>query len=238
MATIELPAALRAHAGQQRQIPITAATVAQAFASLQRMYPALDGFLIDGGDHVPPHVVVFVDGRDIRDSQGAKTALFEHSVVTVVLPVAGGATLSHDEIRRYGRQLLLPWMSGRAQCRWRSITAGLNIIAGDTASHWAAVYVVAAGIGRLQLSTATKANIIVEDIDGSPLLRTTDIGQPLANGLAQRLQARTTCAIAVAETLPMITDIVALVIEPADHRSAMMRGSHAAAVWLRSAAAV
>ena len=206
MANVELPAALRVHAGNHRQITVAAATVGAALQEVQLAHPALQGFLVDSQGVVPRHVVIFVDNTDIRHGLGLATTVSQASVITVLLPVAGGAgadragasetihaALSRADIERYGRQILLPWMSGRAQQRFGAARAAIELSANDIASHWLSMYLAYAGVGHLQLQGPTPicdGPIEQGDVLGSPLLRTHDLGAPRAQRLQQLLTQR------------------------------------------------
>lgn len=247
MARIELPSALRVHAGNQRQITVAAATVGTALQAVQLAHPALQGYLLDSAGAVPRHIVVFVENVDIRHGQGVATAVTDNTVITVLLPVAGGAggphavnaaALSTDAVHRYGRQLLLPWMSGDAQRRFRMARVGITIVAGDPASHWACLYLAHAGVGHLQLVgdlACCDGPIDQLDVQGSPLLRAADLGAPRAQQLQRQLTAR------IPQLIVSITSASAAGADLTAHGNgkvsqAMWHGSHLAATWLRQTA--
>ncbi|MBP9087611.1 MAG: MoaD/ThiS family protein [Kofleriaceae bacterium] len=250
MANVALPAALRAHAGNQRLITVAATTVGAALQAVQLAHPALQGFLLDSTGAVPRHIVVFVENSDIRHGQGVATAVTDGTVITVVLPVAGGAgahltdssgtALSTDAIHRYGRQLLLPWMSGQAQRRFQAARVSIELVAGDTAPHWVCLYLAHAGVGHLQLQgdpACCDGPVEQYDILGSPLLRTQDLGAPRAQRLQRQLTLR-------------IPQLNVSIRHGSDDGSsaglaangngsisqAMWHGSHVAAIWLRQTA--
>ena len=251
MAKIELPAALRAHAGNQRQITVAATTVGAALQAVQVAHPALQGYLLDSTGAVPRHIVVFVENADIRHGQGVATAVTDSTVITVLLPVAGGAglplvinpgaALSADDIQRYGRQLLLPWMSGQAQRRFRVARVSITIVASDTASHWLCLYLAHAGVGHLQLvgdPACCDGPLDLLDVHGSPLLRATDLGAPRAQQLQRQLTNRMPqLGVSVKSTSGEHANSVALTAHGNGSVSqAMWHGSQVAAAWLRQTA--
>ncbi len=268
MANVELPAALRAHAGNLRHITVAATTVGAALQAVQLAHPALQGFLVDSTGVVPRHIVIFVGNADIRHGHGLATAVTDDTVITVLLPVAGGAgagpapatsnrpALSSADIQRYGRQLLLPWMSGQAQRRFRTARVPIALIANDPASHWLCVYLAHAGVGHLELQGADdvcNGPIDRHDVLGSPLLRMHDLGTPRAQQLQRQLTQRvpqlgvsivttTSAADAIADTADAVSDAAAdagtalRVQGNGSISNAMWQGSHAAAIWLRRTA--
>ncbi len=251
MANIELPSALRVHAGNQRQITVAATTVGAALQAVQVAHPALQGYLLDSTGAVPRHIVVFVENVDIRHGQGVATAVTDSTVITVLLPVAGGAGLPHvvnaaalstDDIHRYGRQLLLPWMSGDAQRRFRVARVSIAIVASDTASHWLCLYLAHAGVGHLQLvgdPACCDGPIDLLDVHGSPLLRTTDLEAPRAPQLQRQLTNRIPqlgVSIAAARSTSAASSAVLTAHGNGSVSQAMWHGSQVAAAWLRQTA--
>lgn len=245
MANVELPAALRAHAGNQRVITVAATTVGAALQAVQQAHPALHGFLLDSTGAVPRHIVIFVGAADIRHNQGLNTAVTDGTVITVLLPVAGGAgaaashgpALSSADIMRYGRQLLLPWMSGRAQLQFRAARVSIVLCANDTASHWLCLYLAHAGVGHVELQGAAQicdGLITPHDALGSPLLHTADIGAPRATTLQARLLQRVP-QLHVSITNTSTADALQTHGNGASSH-AMWHGSHVAATWLRRTA--
>ena len=57
-----------------------------AFAS----NPRLRGYVLDDQGHLRPNVVIFVDGRRVRDGQRLDDALASSSVVHVLQALSGG----------------------------------------------------------------------------------------------------------------------------------------------------
>ena len=251
MANVELPTALRIHAGNQRHVTVAAATVGAALAAVQLAHPALDGFLLDSQGVAPRHIVIFVGATDIRHGQGLATAVTDDTVITVLLPVAGGAgdadlgpALTSADIQRYGRQLLLPWMSGQAQRRLRAARVSIVLIANDPASHWLCLYLAHAGVGHLQLYGALHVcdgPLDQRDVLGSPLLGLQHVGVPRAARLQHQLTQRLPQLSVTVAITPSATDAVTdnatgtrlLAQGNGSITHAMWQGSHVAATWLR-----
>ncbi|HPH65399.1 MAG TPA: MoaD/ThiS family protein [Kofleriaceae bacterium] len=248
MPRIELPSAMRVHAGNQRHVDVAGDTVGAALAAVETAYPALRGYLLNAAGQIPRHVVIFVGEQDVRAGQGAATALNASSVVTVLLPVAGGsgqaaAALSRDEIQRYGRQLLLPWMTGQTQQWLRDAHVDVALIAGDTAAHWLCMYLAAAGVGHFRLHVANTTLRTDADCNSSPLFRR-QLGTVIApHGLlgvqfCSAMHARFPhCTVELATPSGPMRQPAPLHVDGHGNAvAAMAIGSQRAAQWLRTAA--
>jgi molybdopterin/thiamine biosynthesis adenylyltransferase len=89
--------------------------------------------------------------------------------------------LRDDQIRRYSRHLLLPELGGLAQNR---LAAGAVAIARlDAAGQAAALYLAAAGVGRIVV--ADGSNVAAP----GPLFEADDVGRPCREAAARRVAA-------------------------------------------------
>ena len=89
MTEIRIAPVLRAEAGGNRTVAVTAGTVREALAELVTIHPALESRLLDG-DAVPTYLNIFVDGENIRLLAGLDTAVLPTSTVLLLPAVAGG----------------------------------------------------------------------------------------------------------------------------------------------------
>ena len=89
MATIRIPPVLRPEAGGSRSLEVEADTVREAFDQLVSTYPALRTRVLDGNG-VPAFLNVFVDGEDVRLSDGLQTPVRAASTILLLPAVAGG----------------------------------------------------------------------------------------------------------------------------------------------------
>jgi molybdopterin converting factor small subunit len=90
MPEIRIPPVLRPDAGGNRTVEVEAATVRDALDALVERYPALKQRVLDG-DAVPSFLNVFVDGEDVRLSEGLATSVEAGSTILLLPAVAGGA---------------------------------------------------------------------------------------------------------------------------------------------------
>ena len=88
MATLELPALLRSHAGGLARFETSAGTVAEAVAALCVAHPALRSrlFLADGS--LRRSIGLFLDEDDVSDEP--QRPLGPTDVVTLVAAISGG----------------------------------------------------------------------------------------------------------------------------------------------------
>lgn len=76
--------------GRSASVPDACGTIGEALIRLVRGYPALKEKLLEDDGTVRPHVVVMVDGRDIRHLDGLATSLAGADGVDIFPPIAGG----------------------------------------------------------------------------------------------------------------------------------------------------
>ena len=69
---------------------VAAGTVASALAQVFAAQPRARGYVLDEQGHLRKHVVVFVDGRRVRDRERLSDAVGEASEVYVLQALTGG----------------------------------------------------------------------------------------------------------------------------------------------------
>ena len=97
MGLVRLYATLRPRAGGEGVLDVPwspGATIADVIGELTRLRPALQGHILDDDGHLLPHVMVFLNGRDIRHLKGLETRVDGDAELFIVPPVAGGQTLA------------------------------------------------------------------------------------------------------------------------------------------------
>jgi molybdopterin converting factor small subunit len=90
VATVRIPPILRPDAGGNRQLELAGETVRQVLEALVAAYPALNARIFDGTE-LPQFLNVFVDGADVRLSEGLETAVGDGATLILLPAVAGGA---------------------------------------------------------------------------------------------------------------------------------------------------
>lgn len=91
--TVLLPGVLREYADGQHEVPLDlrdGEPVEAALRELGERWPLLGERLRDETGALRRHVNLFVDGADVRASNGLQTPLYDAAVVHVLPSVAGG----------------------------------------------------------------------------------------------------------------------------------------------------
>jgi molybdopterin synthase sulfur carrier subunit len=89
MVTLRIPPILRPEAGGNRQLELAGGTVRELLENLVSAYPPLGDRIFAAGE-LPQFLNVFVDGADVRLSDGLETRLREGATVILLPAVAGG----------------------------------------------------------------------------------------------------------------------------------------------------
>src|ERR687883_1513423 len=155
--TITIPAPLRQFAGGQSQFVVEAKTAGEALDQLTATYSALRRHLFNDQNALRNFVNIYLNDEDIRHASGPNTPVKDGDTIMIVPSIAGGAViesevdqrlpeLSHEEILRYSRHLIMPevGMQGQRRLKAASVlmvgTGGLGAPLG--------MYLAAAGVGR------------------------------------------------------------------------------------------
>jgi sulfur-carrier protein adenylyltransferase/sulfurtransferase len=160
MPVLKIPTPLRFYTDGLTEVPLKGRTVAEAMHSLLTSYPAIETHLYNSQGDLRPFVNLFVGEVNIRDLQGLDTPLEEDDRLLLIPSIAGGSAehphppealpnLSHEEILRYSRHLLIPQVGLEGQQRLKAASA-LVIGAGGLGSP-VALYLAAAGVGHIGL---------------------------------------------------------------------------------------
>ncbi len=197
--TIYIPTPLRPYTDQREAVEVNGATVGEALAALVARYPDLRRHLYADDGRLRSFVNVYVNDRDIRHLAREATRLAPGDTVTIVPSVAGGdlATapapsgadalppLSHDEIKRYSRHLIMPEVGLDGQRKLKAARV-LCIGAGGLGSP-ATLYLAAAGVGTIGLvdfDVVDFSNLQRQILHGTP-----DVGRPKLESARDRLTA-------------------------------------------------
>ena len=192
MPKIALPTPLRPYAGGRDAVDAAGATVGEVLAELTAQHPTLQRHLFDEAGRLRSFVNVYKGDEDVRFLQGPATPLQEHDTLFIVPSIAGGAptteetapALSHDEIRRYSRHLIIPevGLSGQRKLKGARV---LCVGAGGLGSPLS-LYLAAAGVGTLGI-------VDFDVVDDSNLQRqilhgTRDVGRKKLVSAEERLR--------------------------------------------------
>ncbi len=154
MPVLRIPTPLRAYTNGQSDVTVNGSNISEALADLTTQYPTIKPHLFNEGGDLRPFVNLFVGENNIKDLQGVNTPIKDgeklmlDSIVHLredkMLP-----ELSHEEILRYSRHLLIPEVGLEGQRKLKASSA-LVIGTGGLGSP-VALYLAAAGVGRIGL---------------------------------------------------------------------------------------
>lgn len=85
-----IPTPLRRFTGGEARVEISGATVSEVLDGLDAQYPGIGDRLRDDSGQIRRFVNVFVNGRNIRDGDGAETMLSPGDEVGIIPAMAGG----------------------------------------------------------------------------------------------------------------------------------------------------
>jgi len=182
---VRIPTPLRQAAGGRSAVPLEGETLGGLLDALLDECPELRPQILGEDGELRSFVNLFVNGEDARHLSGRETPVREGDKVAIVPAIAGGVELSHAEVARYSRHLILPEVTIEGQ---RKLKAGsvLLIGAGGLGSP-SALYLAAAGVGRIGI-------VDFDVVDESNLQRqvlhdTTQLGKPKLDSARARLSA-------------------------------------------------
>ena len=195
--TVLIPTPLRPYAGKQDSVEIDGSTVGELLTNLTTQYGDLRKHLYTEEGRLRSFVNVYVNDDDIRYLDKEETVLKPGDTVSIVPSVAGGTdaeavveprtlpTLSHSEVQRYSRHLIMPevGMDGQRKLKAASV---LCIGAGGLGSP-VAMYLAAAGLGRIGIvdfDVVDYSNLQRQIIHGTP-----DVGRLKLDSARDRLEA-------------------------------------------------
>jgi adenylyltransferase/sulfurtransferase len=200
MPTIALPTPLRPFAEGRDAVDATGATVGEALEDLASRHPRLRRHLFDEGGKLRSFVNVYKNDEDVRGLDGSATSVAATDTLWLIPAIAGGApavaapvapaapptgtALSHEEIRRYSRHLIIPEVGLAGQKRLKEAKV-LCVGAGGLGSPLA-LYLAAAGVGTLgvvDFDVVDESNLQRQVLHG-----TSDVGRPKLESAAARLR--------------------------------------------------
>ncbi|MEA2713123.1 MAG: sulfur-carrier protein adenylyltransferase/sulfurtransferase [Gemmatimonadales bacterium] len=152
--TVSIPTPLRSFTAGQDSIELAGDTVGQILDGLMATHAGLKRHLLQDDGRLRNFVNLYLNETDIRHLESTATPVRPGDVLTIVPSIAGGAPvtqtepqLSHAEVLRYSRHLLLPEVGIGGQRKLKAARV-LTIGAGGLGSPLS-LYLAAAGVGTI-----------------------------------------------------------------------------------------
>jgi adenylyltransferase/sulfurtransferase len=153
--TVSIPTPLRPFTGGRDSVELPGDTVGQVLDSLLAEHTGLKRHLLQDDGRLRNFVSLYLNETDIRHLASTATPVRSGDVLTIVPSIAGGSpaaappapALSHTEMLRYSRHLLLPEVGVSGQRKLKAARV-LTIGAGGLGSPLS-LYLAAAGVGTI-----------------------------------------------------------------------------------------
>src|SRR5918995_5968709 len=153
--TVSIPTPLRPFTGGNDSIVLSGETVGQVLDGLIARHGGLKRHLMQEDGRLRSFVNLYLNETDIRHLASTQTPVRSGDVLTIVPSIAGGSPaatetklpLSHAEVLRYSRHLLLPEVGITGQRKLKAARV-LTIGAGGLGSPLS-LYLAAAGVGAI-----------------------------------------------------------------------------------------
>jgi sulfur-carrier protein adenylyltransferase/sulfurtransferase len=152
--TVSIPTPLRSFTAGQDSVQLPGDTVGQVLDGLMATHNGLKRHLLQEDGRLRNFVSLYLNETDIRHLASTATPVRSGDVLTIVPSIAGGSpavetppALSHAEVLRYSRHLLLPEVGVNGQRKLKAARV-LTIGAGGLGSPLS-LYLAAAGVGTI-----------------------------------------------------------------------------------------
>ncbi len=94
MPSVRIPTPLRNLTDGQQKVDVEASTIGELLQALDNAHPGFSERILDENGELRRFVNIYVDGEDIRFSEGFDTVVADSNEVSIVPSVAGGMPAS------------------------------------------------------------------------------------------------------------------------------------------------
>jgi sulfur-carrier protein adenylyltransferase/sulfurtransferase len=188
--TVSIPTPLRSFTAGRDSIELPGDTVGQVLDGLLAAHAGLRRHLVQDDGRLRTFVSLYLNETDIRHLSSTATPVRSGDVLTIVPSIAGGSpavqtdqSLSHAEVLRYSRHLLLPEVGVDGQRKLKAARV-LTIGAGGLGSPLS-LYLAAAGVGTIGIVDFDVVDLT--NLQRQILHGTSTLGRPKLESAAARL---------------------------------------------------
>jgi adenylyltransferase/sulfurtransferase len=189
--TVSIPTPLRPFTGGDDSIELAGDTVSDVLDGLIARHGGLKRHLMQEDGRLRSFVNLYLNETDIRHLDSTQTPVRSGDVLTIVPSIAGGSpaatetklSLSHAEMLRYSRHLLLPEVGVSGQRKLKAARV-LTVGAGGLGSPLS-LYLAAAGVGTIGIvdfDLVDLTNLQRQIVHG-----TSTLGRPKLDSAEERL---------------------------------------------------
>jgi sulfur-carrier protein adenylyltransferase/sulfurtransferase len=189
--TVSIPTPLRSFTGGHDAVAVPGGTVGEVLNGLLAVHTGLRRHLVQDDGRLRTFVNLYLNDTDIRQLESTATPVSAGDVLTIVPSIAGGCPatdtelpkLSHAEVLRYSRHLLLPEVGLEGQRRLKAARV-LTIGAGGLGSPLS-LYLAAAGVGTIGIVDFDAVDLT--NLQRQVVHGTSSLGRPKLESARERL---------------------------------------------------
>jgi len=175
--TVYIPTPYRSLTGNLAKVEAQGDDVVRLVEDLEARFPGMKARIFDEHGEIHRHLNIYVNEIAVEALKGKWTPLKDGDEVVLLPAIAGGSlpfTFTEEQIKRYSRHIILPEVGGKGQRKLLNSSA-LVIGAGGLGCP-AAMYLAAAGVGRLGLADFDVVDL--SNLQRQILHDTDDVGRP------------------------------------------------------------
>ena len=199
--------------GGEKKVEISAVTLSEAFTKISENMGEEFQRRVLNADGTPRSLInIYINGKNMRFSNGMQTILKDGDEVYILPAVAGGSELSSRELERYSRQVMLEEIGYEGQLKLKNATVCVVGVGG--LGNPIATRLVAMGVGKIRI--VDRDVIELSNLHRQTMFDESDIGQVKVEAAARKLKKMNPDVII--EALPVsVNDYTALdIVEGCD----------------------
>ena len=190
--SVYIPSPWRRLTANHDRLSVEGESVAEVLEAVNSQFPGFDMLVYDGERHVPRHINIYVNNREIHELDGIETVVEEGDQVAVIPALAGGAdtnggsaAMTPDEVMRYSRHIIMGPVGPVGQRTLRN--ARVLIIGAGGLGSPVAIYLALAGVGTVGLVDFDIVDL--SNLQRQLLHQTPDVGRTKLDSARDTLQA-------------------------------------------------